>query len=178
LARLEKNGFEFQPDAVMFNVIDDYEWVLNETTHTIADKGLRVPYDFVARAVEQAGVTPGLNRSVAEQRLARFAPGLVRSYYQRLFDESIAHGAKPIVVFIPIPEDQSDVQAGIAEQAETARSIGLPVIDITSAYDTLAHRSEIWARGYDHHPNARGQAMLADALYKQLLPMLEHAQPR
>jgi D-alanyl-lipoteichoic acid acyltransferase DltB (MBOAT superfamily) len=178
LARLEKAGFAFQPDAVLFHVIDDYEWVCTETALQVAEEGLPMPYDFAARIAKQAGVFAGLNRSVAEQRLEPHAPQLVAAYYRRLRDQARSHGATPIVVVIPIPEDQADVRARVDAQVALARRSGLQVIDIRSAYDGLARRSDIWTRRFDHHPNAQGHRLLADALYRQLLPVLERASGR
>ena len=53
-----------------------------------------------------------------------------------------------------------------------ARSAGLQVIDLTGAFDSVADRSSLILAKWDDHTTALGHRLLADELYKDLVPLL------
>ena len=53
-----------------------------------------------------------------------------------------------------------------------AKAAGLQVIDLTGAFDSVADRSSLILAKWDDHTTALGHRLLADELYKDLVPLL------
>ena len=53
-----------------------------------------------------------------------------------------------------------------------ARDAGLQVIDLSPAFDSVTDRSSLILAKWDDHTTALGHRLLADQLYKDLVPVL------
>jgi hypothetical protein len=53
-----------------------------------------------------------------------------------------------------------------------ARAAGLEVIDLSPAFGSVADRSALILAKWDDHTTALGHRLLADELYKDLVPLL------
>jgi hypothetical protein len=53
-----------------------------------------------------------------------------------------------------------------------ARDAGLEVIDLSSAFDSVADRSSLFLAKWDDHTTALGHRLLADKLYQGVVPLL------
>ena len=53
-----------------------------------------------------------------------------------------------------------------------ARAAGLQVIDLSPAFDSVTDRSSLVLAKWDDHTTALGHRLLAEELYKDLVPVL------
>ena len=53
-----------------------------------------------------------------------------------------------------------------------AKAAGLQVIDLSPAFDSVTDRSSLIVAKWDDHTTALGHRLLADELYKDLVPQL------
>ena len=62
--------------------------------------------------------------------------------------------------------------AGRSKVLGLARAAGLEVVDLSPAFDSVTERSSLTLAKWDDHTTALGHRLLADELYKELVPML------
>ena len=64
------------------------------------------------------------------------------------------------------------VTADRSEVTRLARAAGLAIIDLSPAFDSVTDPHTLMIAKWDHHITARGHRLLADKLYKGLVPSL------
>jgi hypothetical protein len=62
--------------------------------------------------------------------------------------------------------------AGRSKMLGLARAAGLEVVDLSPAFDSVTDRSSLVLAKWDDHTTTLGHRLLADELYKDLVPVL------
>ena len=76
-------------------------------------------------------------------------------------------------MYRPAPVDFEGLEeAGRSEVYRLAQAAGLDVIDLTSAFESVADRSKLILAEWDHHTNTLGHRLLAERFYHALVPLL------
>jgi hypothetical protein len=174
--RLEQEGFEFQPDAVIFSVtaVDEQFAASYLRKALIQGIGPSPGYrEFVESVVRRAHVNGKMPDVMIERRLQPYAAELCRWSFQRFAQQCAQRGVRPIVMYRPAGADFSGLESSTRSKIlGIVRNAGLEVIDLSPAFDSVADRSSLVLAKWDDHTTAQGHRLLADELYKRLVPLL------
>ena len=176
LLRLEEQGFQFKPDAVILSVAAGDEQFLFRHLSRALSLGIEPPPDYrqiLERVTRSAGIDRKMPEVMIERRLQPYGDELYEWAFQRFAQQCKQRGIHPLVVFRPAPVDFQGVeQADRSEVIRLARAAGLEVIDLSPAFDSVRDRNTLIIAKWDHHTTARGHRLLADKLYERLVPLL------
>jgi hypothetical protein len=176
LLRLEEQGFQFEPDAVILSVAAaDKQFLFRHLSRTV-NLGIEPPpgyREILERVTRKAGIGPKMPDTMIERRLQPYGNELYEWAFQRFAQQCMQRGIHPLVIFRPAPLDlQGSEQAERSEVIGLARAAGLEVIDLSPAFDSMTDRNTLVIAKWDRHTSALGHRLLADKLYEALVPML------
>jgi hypothetical protein len=151
----------FSPDAILFiatgRELSRAVAYLGEVVH----RGIDIPYEGLAAVVARAGITPGMDETVARQRLE-----LLGYVYEHIVRQARARGAAPVLVFLPQARE-GGWQEETPEILAVAREAGFAVIDLSDVYE--GHDIEtVRLAPWDDHPNAHAHRLIAERLFAAL----------
>jgi alginate O-acetyltransferase complex protein AlgI len=174
--RLEQEGFQFQPDAVMLSISAVDEQFVASHIRKALIKGVDLPPGYrevVQSVVRRAGVNGKMPAVMIERRLQPYFTELCRWSFQRFAQQCAQRGVRPIVIYRPAPVDFSGMEsAGRSKMLGLARDAGLEIVDLSPAFDSATDRSSLVLAKWDDHTTTLGHRLLADELYKDLVPLL------
>ncbi len=108
-----------------------------------------------------------------ERRLQPYANELCQWSLNRFAQQCVQHGVRPLVMYRPVPADFSGLESSTrSKMLGSARAVGLEVIDLSPAFDSVADRTSLMLGKWDDHITALGHRLLADKLYDGLVPPL------
>jgi hypothetical protein len=173
LGRLEYDGLEFSPDAVLFSVNSgDRVFDLGDMTKIVRSKR-PVPFDFLNVIFQQARVDARLEDLVIRHRLQPYVPDMFAAAFGRLRQQCDARGIRCFVLYRPMATDPAQIEpARRSEVLRLAREARLEVLDLSAAFDNVHDRDSLVLTPWDDHTNALGHRLLADVLYEQLAKAL------
>ncbi|MCK6548688.1 hypothetical protein L6R52_22785 [Myxococcota bacterium] len=191
LAMLEKTGFEFGLDGVIWINITDRDWTANEIISAHQHKlGLKmIPWPEVHEILAKHGIEQSLEKVVLQTKInEKLLEEIVRWVYARVAEESKKRGVRPILVQMAQPEEDTliggkergvgveldqggSLKAQGKKELEWARAAGLEVLDLLDVYDGQGNVKDFWIKPYDHHPNLRAHTLMADKLYERLIKL-------
>jgi hypothetical protein len=171
--RFERKALAFQPDAVFYvaHAIDMEQVVARLIIGT--QEGVEIPYEFLRETVSTAGVERGTPTSVATRLLDPYGPELLGWIYAQIVQETRAHGAAPVWIFLPRISERlwrNDVDQII----RLAMEAGFTIVDLQGMYDGLDFDA-IRVGEWDNHPNARGHELIAQRLFETLRELPDQA---
>ena len=77
------------------------------------------------------------------------------------------------MIYRPAPADFSGLESPVRSKLiGLARNAGLEVLDLSPAFDSVSDRSSLILAKWDDHTTALGHRLLAEELYKDLVPLL------
>jgi hypothetical protein len=107
-----------------------------------------------------------MDNASALKRLDPLSADILSWIYKRIADETRAHGAVPVLIFLPqVREDTG--QDEVPEIIRIANNAGFSVFNLAGVYggeDIVMLRLAEW----DEHPNRRGHQLIAERLYDEL----------
>jgi len=176
LLRLEEQGFQFKPDAVILSVAAaDKQFLFRHLSRTLG-LGIEPPPDYrqiLERVTRSAGIHGKMPEVMIERRLQPYGDELYEWAFQRFAQQCKQRGIHPLFVYRPAPLDsEGSEQAERTKITGLARAAGLEVIDLSPAFDSVANRNTLVIAKWDHHTTALGHRLLADKLYEKLMPLL------
>jgi alginate O-acetyltransferase complex protein AlgI len=176
LLRLEEQGFQFKPDAVILSVAAaDKQFLFWHLRQTLS-LGIEPPPDYrqiLEQVTRSAGVRRKMPEVMIERRLRPYGDELYEWAFQRFAQQCRQRGIHPLVIFRPAPVDfQGEEQAGRSDVIRLARAAGLEVIDLSPAFDSVTDRNTLTIAKWDDHTSVLGHRLLADKLYDGLVPLL------
>src|SRR5438477_2407914 len=123
LLRLEEQGFQFQPDAVILSVAAaDKQFLFRHLSRTLG-LGIEPPPDYrqiLERVTRSAGIHGKMPEVMIERRLQPYGDELYEWTFQRFAQPCKQRGIYPLVVYRPAPSDSEG-----SEQAERTKVTGL-----------------------------------------------------
>src|SRR6266567_3500196 len=176
LLRLEQQGFQFEPDAVILSIAAaDEQFLLRHLSRALS-LGIEPPPDYreiLERVTRKAGIHGKMPDVMIERRLQPYVGELYEWAFHRFAQQCKQHGIHPVVIYRPAPVDFQGVeQADRSEVIRLARAAGLEVIDLSPAFDSVVDRDTLMIAKWDDHTTAFGQRLLAGKLYDGLVPLL------
>src|SRR5438477_4500833 len=174
--RLEQDGFAFQPDAAMLSVAAADQQFLVEHLRKALTLGIQPPPDYreiFDQIIHKAGVSKKMPDVMIERRLQPYVNEVYAWTFRRFAKVCEQHGVRPLVIYRPAPVDlDGSESSGRTEIVRLAGDAGIPIIDLSSAFDSVANRDTLMIANWDQHTTAVGHGLLANQLYKELVPML------
>jgi hypothetical protein len=175
LLRLEQLGFEFEPDAAIFCVSAIESQLLVQHLTKSINRGIVPPSDYrevVEQITRRAGVHRSMPDVMIERKLRPYVPEMYEWVFRRFAAQCAQRGVPPLIVYRPAPVDFEGTEpTARTEMVRIARAAGLEVIDLSSAFDSVANRNALVVTKWDDHTNALGHRLLADKLYDALVPL-------
>jgi hypothetical protein len=174
--RLEQVGFALQPDAAILSVAAADMQFLPAHLRKALIAGIKTPpeyRDIVESVVRKAGVNGRMPPVMIERRLQPYVNELCRWSFQRFAEQCAQRGVRPLVMYRPAPADFSGLESSVRNDLlGLARSAGLEVIDLSTAFDSVTDRSSLILAKWDDHTTVLGHRLLAEKLYDELVPVL------
>jgi len=174
--RLEQEGFQFQPNTVMLSISAVDEQFVASHLRKALIRGIEPPgpyREIVQSVVRRARVNGKMPAVMIERRLQPYYEELCSWSFQRFAQQCAQRGVRPIVIYRPAPADFSGQESSArGNLLRMARAAGLEVVDLSPAFDSVADRSSLILAKWDDHTTALGHRLLADELYKHLVPLL------
>ena len=176
MLRLEQEGFAFQPDAAISVLNGGRRAVRGITPEKGSHQGVEPSpgyREMVQSVIRRARVNRKMPAVMIERRLQPYFDELCRWSFQRFAQQCAQRGVRPIVIYRPAPADFSGSEsAARSKLLGMAEAAGLQVIDLSPAFDSVTDRSSLILAKWDDHTTALGHRLLAEELYKDLVPVL------
>jgi hypothetical protein len=174
--RLEQEGFQYEPDAVMLSIsAADVQFVASHIRQALI-QGIEAPpgyREIVQSVVSRAHVNGKMPAVMIERRLQPYYDELCRWSFQRFAQQCAQRGIRPIVMYRPAPVDFAGTEAATrSKMIGLAREAGLEIVDLSQAFDSVTDRNSLMLAKWDDHTTALGHRLLADELYRDLVPLL------
>jgi hypothetical protein len=159
---------QFHPGVVLFVAhLEDYDWVNRDVPRALREH-VPIPYEYLNDILKKTRVTGRTNDSIAGDRLYPYNAQMLEFCYQQMVDQCKSIHAVPVFVYLPVPLELGMPRSIMDQQLALARQAGCIVIDLSHIFDGRDVQSLILSEGM-HHCNAKADAIIADALYKQLV---------
>lgn len=124
-------------------------------------------YDIFRDLVKNAGLKRDDTPELSQQKLLAYRVSTLRKLLLLIKENTEQHSAKTVVVLLPGVEDRNIISIRFHALREALQGTGIPVIDITDTFDNV-DIDAMRVNWHDVHPNAAGQRMIADNLYKKM----------
>jgi hypothetical protein len=132
----------------------------------VVRSGIEIPYEELRMIVAKAGLEAGMDEATALKRLAPYRDEVLSIVYGYMVQQSRAHGAVPVFIFLPQVREGS-WQEETSQTLQIAQAAGFNVISLEEVYK--GHDiAEIRLAEWDDHPNVRGHELIAERLYAQI----------
>ena len=171
MALLEDKVLRFDPQYVLYFEHSDTSRFAVLALARALQQHAKHRYDFLRDIVAKAGIDPATVDATSDtetlvRRLTPFKEELLAKTYAQIAAIGRAAGVPVIWIYMPRPE-RFDIGELPDFEARLAREAGLPVLGIANAYGA-EELSSLWIAPWDHHPNAYGNQLIADELYRVL----------
>jgi hypothetical protein len=156
----------FRPNVVVFVAHpEDASRTINVLGKSIGS-GVAPGYPYLRSLIEQRGLTPGSPRAAVERQLSGDWQSIVGWTYRQVADEARKEGIIPVWVYVPgvLHTGMDDRDHALIRMAREANFAKVIVLDPYKAQQ----KSELVVAPWDHHPNAKGHRLVAEALYGAL----------
>jgi hypothetical protein len=164
MALLDQRAFAFQPDIV---VVTAYTRMRNSLAPHLAGvirKQIPVPYAGLDSILRRAGVDHRLPQREIEGQIRLVTDDLQAWSLRRIADECRRRGAVPVLIVLDNPGEPYQPPW---HALHTAADAGFLVLDLHEVYGPADQHSTLWAREWDHHPNAEGHRRIASRLFDE-----------
>jgi D-alanyl-lipoteichoic acid acyltransferase DltB (MBOAT superfamily) len=164
---LEEKAFAFGPNTVFYvaagREASRSALYLAEVVRNKVD----IPYDYLRKVVQQAGIDAKTPETFALKRLEPFRNEMLSWLYRRIVQGCKERGSLPVWIFLPQVREGlwQEETAGIFQIAEEAGFIILDLSDVYKNQDITSLRLAEW----DDHPNVKGHQLIAARLYEAIL---------
>jgi hypothetical protein len=163
---LEQKALSFQPNAMFYMAHQREEQAVVLYLADRLSVGAELPYPDLIELARRAGAEPGATKVETERLLQPIGTEILSWTYQRIVEDSRAHGIVPVWIFMPTLENPLREEE-IARLKRVAEESGFIVLDLSDAYDDQDLESLVVAY-WDKHPNAKGHSLIAEDLYRKL----------
>jgi lysophospholipase L1-like esterase len=174
--RLEEQGFQFEPDAVILAVgAADRQFFARHLSKTLS-LGIKPPPGYgevLENVARKAGIHGKMSEIVIERRLQPYIRDLYEWAFRRFAEQCRQRGVRPLVMYRPAPVDFEGSELAMHnDMVRLAQAAGLDVIDLSSAFDAITDRNTLVVAKWEQHTNALGHRLIAENLYEPLVRLL------
>lgn len=157
----------FAPDAIVYGAhAGDRYFVMSRLAKSLR-LGVVPPEPFLVDLAKELDIDANTPETWALRRLTPRSDELFARSYERMVEEARKLGAKPIWLWVPLPKSGADDEREEARMRALAEAAGFTTLSLTGGYGDVDPEALVVAP-WDGHPNAKGHALLGDALYEAL----------
>jgi hypothetical protein len=157
----------FSPDAVVYGAhAGDRYFVMSRLAKSLR-LGVTPPEPFLVDLAKELDIDANTPETWALRRLTPRTDELFAWSYGRMVEEARKLGARPIWLWVPLPKSGADDEREEASMRALAEAAGFTTLSLSGGYRDVDPEALVVAP-WDGHPNAKGHAMLGDALYEAL----------
>jgi hypothetical protein len=161
LVRIQRKVVGFEPNAVYyFAHQDEFENLVKHTAKLVAHD-LELPSQHLRDVANNARVNSDLAWGAVQSKLRRFESEILSAVYKTIVDECRDRQMVPVWLYVPIPE--SDGEDPGSRLMAIAAEAGFIVCDLTGWADDR-NADDLFSSLDEHHPNAMGHRLIANAL--------------
>ncbi|MBK8005238.1 MAG: hypothetical protein IPK12_15250 [Gemmatimonadetes bacterium] len=164
LATFRQRAAQFRPDLVLVTLTPIEHRVAAEHVRRLMAAGASVEVPYLARVIEQAGITSADRHADVVRRLRPYDEDLMHHALRALVEQIAEAGARPALMLVRMPTQPA---GPLARSAELAAEAGFTVLDLSHAYDGH-EENQLRVGPWDRHPNAEANRLLAVALQHEL----------
>jgi hypothetical protein len=160
---IDRKVFAFEPDALYYLAHQDE--LLGPPRHLakLVARGHPLPYPSLTDVVRKAGITPATSWGAAEARLQPLGREIVLGVYRGLVADCRKRGILPVWIYLPMP-GIVEVSVRSADVVSVAAEAGFTVLNLARWSDGHSP-AEVKLSATNHHANARGHRLIAEALF-------------
>lgn len=163
LIRFQRLVTQFDPDAVYyFAHQDEFQELAGYTAQLIA-QDRKLPSTYLDDAARKAGVTSQMAQGAIQGHLQLVETELLDAIYRTIVDECRLRKITPVWIYLPVPGTDEEPQ--VARLFSIATNAGFLACDLS---DWASSREGLFRTAQDHHPNARGHQLIAEALLRMV----------
>ena len=133
----------------------------------LVDQGEDLKYDPIREVVKESGLRKGDSVEQAQAKLAPYRIALTRELLRRLNKRAQQQSAKMIIALVPAAEGIDDSEYYAREVDDCVQGLNIPVVDLMDTFNGI-DPERVRRNWYDSHPDALGDSMIADNLYRKL----------
>ena len=188
VAVVDQTVLGFSPNSIVYIAHEtEFEKTLNSLANMVESRTDMSAYPELAAIVNEAGLRPGMPRTMAMRSLGAQRDRIIGWAYRHIAAQARERGVLPVWVFVPMPVPGTGpcppgsaqlfcfgnvARAGAAADAadprvrrlfEIAQEAGFVTLDLSNVYGD-ADLASLWIAATDGHPNAAGHRMIADGL--------------
>jgi lysophospholipase L1-like esterase len=133
-----------------------------------ADGNLPIPFESWRAAARSLGLKPRMPGDEAAARAHRIAYAVNDQAIAGIAASARAHGTPVIALGLNVVIDDAPEEV---PNAAAFASAGIPMLDMFDVFPE-AERPALRVAPWDDHPNAAGHRLIAERLYRELVPRL------
>jgi hypothetical protein len=176
LVKLEREGFAFEPDEVIFMVNSNDRSMDLISLSVVVRQHWEIPYPYFQDVFRRAGVVDTMSDVEVQRRLKSFIDEMYHWAFRRLAEQCKQRGVRLVVVYRPTPLEWDEHEpARRAAVLRPAIEAGIEVLDLSPAYRSIRDPKTLIRAPWDDHTNALGHRLLGQELHAQLAPRLRAA---
>lgn len=176
LVLLEKKGWDFQPDAVLYETqAGESMFAAFDLAHGIA-RGNKLPYPEIESILKTAQITPdrAADDDYVRAHLLPQREAILRVAFERLAETCRKHGVPVFLVMIPDFGEPLAPRRAAPRVNALGAELGFELIDLQRMLRDMPSENALKLAPWDNHPNTRGHRLIADKIYSELRPKVPY----
>ena len=158
--------FEFEPDLILYIAQPGEVRRTVERFLPALLKGHTISTPELRETLQQVGITAGMERAEAKDRLYEISEDLVEWGYGEISRLAKQHNAETVLVYLPNTARQFE-RDEIQYLDALAKNLGYKTISLEGVYGSHTLES-LQIAPWDLHPNPVGHKLIADKLFTEL----------
>ena len=170
LLRMREEAAQYEPDWILCDAtaLDPSLEELHLQAIVRSEPPIEIPFEYVAAALQRAGVSTGDSPRQFEAKLRGEAEALLEGAYEGWRDVSTRSGIPMTVVLIPRADEKRDNPVIHKLMRTSFRHLDLDCLDVHDAFDDLTV-DQFRVSPWDKHPSVLGHQAIFEALRDALL---------
>lgn len=169
LVRIQRKVLGFEPDAVYYIAHQDEFQELVKHTAKLVAHDLALPSQHLTDVARKARVASDMAGGAIQSRLQPFETEILSAVYRTIVEECRSRRTVPVWIYLPLPGTVADDPAD--KLLAIAASAGFTVRDL-SDWIGEEEADSLFRSTDEHHPNAQGHRLIAEALMQTSPEML------
>jgi hypothetical protein len=168
LARMSKEAKRWNADWLWCDATALDPWLEDNHIHSVLQRGISIPFPFVADAVRRSGAKGDDSLEAFRERFRGQSEAMLGTVYAAWSAEAARIGVPLSVVVLPRADGKGKSTRIFQLIKSLTERAGLEVLDISNAFDKM-EVDEFRISEWDRHPSVRGHQAMFVALRTELL---------
>ena len=162
---VQESVSQVDPDGLLLILNDltvNPKWARHIIYLLIEGRDLKYPY--LRQLKERAGIIDGMSYEEIQSRLEPFKTEVNEWWITEAVTAAKSQGIPVAILVVPQPATVHPLRKRVKALHSLLGALDVPIISLYHAYDSVRDQSTLWLEPWDRHPNAKGHALLADAV--------------